>query len=431
MEADFALPQFSGAFRMANKLQKLPGFRDFYPESCLIRNYVFETWRRLAHRYRFAEYEGPILEPTDLYRKKSGDEITEQLFNFVDKGGREVAMRPELTPTLARLAAARQRDYRKPMKWFSIGPFFRFEKQQKGRLREFYQFNCDVLGEVSEQVDAELIAISIDLMRGLGFGEDDFVIRVSDRSAWMKWLDQEGVKETGEFLQVIDKMEREAPEKTDEKLRALGSSLDAVKAFMDAGEEVSDRMPAIRENLKARGMGSYLRWDLGIVRGLAYYTSTVFEVFDVGKGMRAVAGGGRYDGLVELIGKVDLPAVGFAMGDVVIADLIQEIPAAKARLDAWLTEQQSIDAFVIVASEEQRGQALATLQTLRDAGFRADLMALPAKVGKQFQAAEQANARCAVVVGDEYPNVKVKTMADRSETECEAAELVASLRSLL
>jgi len=417
---------------MAQKLQKLPGFRDFYPESCAVRNYVFETWRRVVARYRFSEWEGPILEATDLYRKKSGDEITAQLFNFIDKGDREVAMRPELTPTLARMAAAKHREYRKPMKWFGIGPFFRYESAQKGRLREFYQFNCDLLGEESPLADAELIAVAIDLMREFGFTEKDFTIRVSDRSAWTNWLAGKGIanEAAGEFLQAIDKLERIPKEKTDAQLKALGSSLEEVEAFMAGGESASTRMPLIRENLAARGLDHFLSWDLGIVRGLAYYTSTVFEIFDVGKGMRAVAGGGRYDQLIGLVGGVDLAAAGFAMGDVVIGDLIAETPHAKARLDAWLAKQEALDAFVIVAGEDAK-PALAGLQALRDAGLRADSLLTPAKVGKQFQAAEQANAKLAIVYGAEYPVVKIKDMSDRSERECQASELVPVVKEML
>ena len=416
---------FSALENMGKKLQRLKGFRDFVPEQCAIRNYLFEAWRRVAARYRFAEWEGPMLEPTDLYRKKSGDEITAQLFHFVDAGNREVAMRPELTPTLARLAAERERHYRKPMRWFSIGAFFRYEKQQRGRLREFYQFNCDAVGDAAPEVDAELIAVSIDLMRELGFSKEDFIIRVSDRSAWMDWLEQKGVEDTGAFLQIIDKLEREAEEKTEAQLQELGSSLEEVRAFMASGEDVSSRMPVIRENLAARGLDEYLRWDLGIVRGLAYYTSTVFEIFDIGKGMRAIAGGGRYDNLLGLIGGKELPAAGFAMGDVVIGDLIEETPAAKAKRDAWLADDSAIDAYVIVASEDHRAQALAGVQQLRDAGLRVDYAMTSTNVGKQFKAAEQAGANKAVIYGAEFPTLKIKTLADRTEVEIAAEALVA------
>jgi len=418
---------------MAEKLERLPGFRDFYPDACELRNYVFDTWRRVAARYRFCEYEGPILEKTDLYRRKSGDEITGQLFHFQDKGDRDVAMRPELTPTLARMAGARQRDYRKPMKWFSIGPFFRYERSSKGRLREFYQFNCDILGEVSEQADAELIAMAIDVMLEFGFRAGDFVIRLSDRGAWMDWLQAKGI--TGDaailVLQAVDKLGREDEAKTEAQLHEAGTTLDEIRAFMARTEDVSARATAIHRNLSARGLGGFLEWDLGIVRGLAYYTGTVFEVFDIGKGMRAVAGGGRYDNLVKLISGTDLAACGFAMGDVVIGNFIDETPHAKARLEEWLAFRRSTDAFVIVGDEAQRDAALAGLQVLREVGIKVDHCLTPRAVGKQFAAAEEASARFAVVFGAAFPTISIKTLADRSETECDSSSLSTTLLSLL
>ncbi len=418
---------------MAEKLERLPGFRDFYPDACDLRNYVFETWRRVAARYRFAEYEGPILEKTDLYRRKSGEEITGQLFHFVDKGDREVAMRPELTPTLARMAAARQRDYRKPMKWFSIGPFFRYERSSKGRLREFYQFNCDILGEPSEQADAELIAMAIEVMLEFGFRQGDFVIRLSDRAAWMDWLTERGISGDAatEVLQAVDKLGREEESKTVAQLAAAGTSLDEVRAFMAQTEAVSARATAISRNLGARGFGGFLEWDLGIVRGLAYYTGTVFEVFDIGKGMRAVAGGGRYDNLVKLIGGTDLAACGFAMGDVVIGNFIEETPHAKARLEEWLAARRSTDAFVVVADESRRDAALAGVQALRQAGLRVDYSLTPRAVGKQFSSAEEATASFAVIFGASAESVSIKSMSDRSETACEAGALPETLLKLL
>jgi histidyl-tRNA synthetase len=418
---------------MAEKLDKLPGFRDFYPETCETRNYVFDTWRRVASRYRFVEYEGPILEKTDLYRRKSGEEITEQLFHFTDKGDREVALRPELTPSLARMAAARQRDYRKPMKWFSVGPFFRYERQSKGRLREFYQFNADVLGEPCERADAELIALAVDILRELGFRPGDFAVRLSDRDAWITWLRERKIEgdDAVAVLQAVDKLGREEEGKTDAALRAAGTTLDEVRAFLEEGEGVSARASAIRQELEARGLGGYVRWDLGIVRGLAYYTSTVFEVFDAGRGMRAVAGGGRYDNLVKLIGGTDLAAAGFAMGDVVLGNFIEETPHAKARLDAWRAGRAASDAFLVVGDESRRAEASAALQALRDAGLRVDQCLAPRPVGKQFAAAEEAGAAVAVLFGRDDPGITLRRMADRSETACSADTLVGTLRDVL
>src|SRR3954465_1520814 len=176
-------------------MQALPGFRDFLPDDCARRNYIFARWRQVARRYRFVEWEGPPLEATELYKKKSGAEIVEQLFNFTDKGDREVALRPELTPTLARVVAAHEREFKKPLKWFSIGQFFRYEKQQRGRLREHYQLNCDIIGEASLAADIELIALAIDLLRGFGLRESDFVVRISDRQFWTEFLRDQGVAE--------------------------------------------------------------------------------------------------------------------------------------------------------------------------------------------------------------------------------------------
>lgn len=414
---------------MATRFQTLPGFRDFFPSECAARNYVFETWRRVARRYGFVEYEGPILEPTELYQRKSGAEIVNQLFCFTDKGEREVSMRPELTPTLARMAAARHRDFRKPLRWFSIGQFFRYEKQQKGRGREFYQFNCDLLGEESVLADAELIALAIDLMRELGFTSQDFRVRVSDREAWVRFGQGKGLDERrlATFLQIIDRMERTPREKVIEQLGELGISLDEVQAFLASGEAASPALARIRENLEMRGLSEYFEIDLGIVRGLAYYTGPVFEIFDIGKGMRAVAGGGRYDQLVGLIGGVDLPACGFAMGDMVITDLIREVPGPAALLEAAVRREQAVDLFVVLADPDKAGEATRLMQELRNAGHRVVASLSEQKVAKQFQAAEQSGAREAIVVGTEFPEVVVRDLASRTEERFEAGMLISRL----
>ena len=204
-------------------MQALPGFRDFLPEDCAKRSYIFMRWREVARRYGFVEWEGPPLELTELYRKKSGEEIVHQLFNFIDKGEREVALRPELTPTLARVAAAHEREFKKPLKWFSIGQFFRYEKQQRGRLREHFQLNCDIVGEADLAADIELLALCIDVLREFGFTANDFVVRISDREFWTDFLREKGVAadQWDEILQAIDKLGREPREKTAEKLGNL------------------------------------------------------------------------------------------------------------------------------------------------------------------------------------------------------------------
>ena len=411
-------------------MQTLPGFRDFYPEECARRNYILTKWREVARRYGFVEYDGPVLEPLALYEKKSGGELVGQLFDFVDKGERHVAMRPEMTPTLARMVAARERDFKKPMKWFCVPQFFRYEKQQRGRLREFYQLNCDIIGEASPAADAELLAVQIDALHACGLTENDFIVRLSSRSAWAQFFVQHGGREEDEdeFFQIVDKAERTPAEKTDEALRKFGVTAGQVLSFMRSKAPTAELAP-ILDDLNARGLGAFVEIDYAIVRGLAYYTGVVFEVFDRSKTERALSGGGRYDKLLSLMsdGKVDLPALGFGMGDVVLANLIDGTPAAKAQMDAWLAQHHACDVYVVIAKEARRPDALALIQGLRAAGQRTDFPLVAAKVGKQFQTAEQLGARFAVLVGDEWPQVKVKTLATREEVLVPAAEIVARL----
>ena len=418
-------------FRFSPAMQLLPGFRDFYPDDCARRNYILETWRSVARRYGFVEFDGPVLEPIELYKKKSGGELVGQLFDFTDKGERHVALRPEMTPTLARMVAARERDFKKPLKWFCVPQFFRYEKQQRGRLREFYQLNCDILGEPSPAADAELVAVVIDLLRGFGLGEKDFVVRLSSRTAWQEFFARAGgqPEDEYEFFQIVDKAERNPPEKTDAALAKFGLTAQQVLDFMRSKTATAELAPILAD-LTARGLGGFVEIDYAIVRGLAYYTGVVFEVFDRSKNERALAGGGRYDKLLSLMsdGKTDLPALGFGMGDVVLANLINDTPAAKAQLDAWLARERAADVYVVIAKEERRPEALALVQRLRDAGQRTDFPLTAAKIGKQFQTAEQLGARIAVLVGDEWPQVKVKTLATREEQLIAADAVLACLQ---
>ena len=407
------------------------GFRDFFPEECALRNYIFETWRSVARRYGFVEYEAPVVESTDLYRKKSGDEITSQLFCFLDKADREVSLRPEVTPSLARMATARQRDYKKPLKWFQLGSCFRYEEPQEGRSREFIQFNADILGDASAGSDAELIALSIDVMLAFGIKGEDFAIRLSNRQIWTQYLEDKNVssEHTGTFLQIVDKIERTKPEETATKLSVIGLSLDDVRAFMAAADESHPAFAALRADLTARGLWSYVRIDAGIVRGLAYYTGTVFEVFDLKHGLRAVAGGGRYDKLCALMsdGAVDMPAAGFAMGDVVLGILLSKTPSAQFGITESLNAQCGVDAYVVIADEAQRAHALAAVQALRGAGVRVDYSMAAQKVGKQFQAAENQKARFAIVFGAEYPEVQIKNLVSREQTLIPAETLISTI----
>lgn len=377
-------------------MERLPGFRDFYPHplphpdswSAAARSYVFDKWRGVARAYGFREYDGPPLEPLDLYTTKSGEEIVGQLYSFTDKGGRNVALRPEMTPTLARMVAVHERNYKKPIKWYAVPQLFRYERQQKGRLREHFQLNADIVGESSPAADAELIALLIDTLRALGLSADDFTVRLSSRHAWQRFFTErcpDGSREY-EFYQIIDKLERENPSVSEEKLTALGLSLEDVNAFVEKGSPTSELQTLI-ENLAARGLASYTRVDYKVIRGLAYYTGVVFEAFDIKGEFRAIAGGGRYDNLVKVIsgGKVDLAAIGFGMGDVVLLELLRErglLPSFDSQLDA----------FCIIEDESLRADSLHLIQLLREANLSVDYSFTPAKADKQFKRALELKA---------------------------------------
>ena len=423
-------------------MQLLPGFRDFYPEDCARRNYILTKWREVARRYGFVEYDGPLVEPLALYEKKSGGELVGQMFTVAtaaEPGVAKGALRPEMTPTLARMVAARERDFKKPLKWFCVPNFFRHERQQRGRLREFYQLNCDILGEESPAADAELAAVLIDSLRAFGLTADDFVVRLSSRNAWFGFfheyatpkllISDEGHDEAlYEFFQIVDKAERTPTEKTDAALAKFGLTAAQVLEFMHSKVPTAELAPII-DDLSARGLGDFVEVDYAIVRGLAYYSGFVFEAFDRGKTERALAGGGRYNALLGFMsdGRVKLPALGFGMGDVVLANLIDDTPHAKAKLDAWLARDRACDVYVVIAKEARRDDALALVQRLREAGLRVDFPLTATKVGKQFRTAEQLGATRAVLIGDEWPQVKVKTLATREEVLVSPEELAARL----
>jgi histidyl-tRNA synthetase len=412
-------------------MQALPGFRDFLPDACAARNYIFARWREVARRYGFVEWDGPLLEPTDLYKKKSGAEIIDQLFNFTDKGEREVAMRPELTPTFARVIAAHEREFKKPLKWFSIGQFFRYEKQQRGRLREHFQLNCDIVGEAAPAADIELLALCIDLLRAFGFTEKDFVVRISDREFWTDFLRKKDVPSDrwDDVLQVIDKFGREPREKTVEK---LGELADPVLKILGEGGK-SEKLDQLVNSLRDRGLVDFVDVDVRIVRGLAYYTGIVFEAFDRAGKLRAIAGGGRYDNLIEQLsdGAVSMHALGFAMGDVVLGELINETPHARKRMQDAVAAEHKIDIYIVIAKEERRADAFEQIQQLRDRGYRVEYSLTPAKVARQFQAAEDAGAALALLYGDEWPQVKMKDMASGEQQLLSRENLVDRITSKL
>lgn len=379
-----------------HRMDRLPGFRDFYPEpvphadswSADHRSYVFQQWRETARRYGFREYDGPPLEPLELYTLKSGEEIVHQLYHFIDKGDRHVALRPEMTPTLARMVAVAERHYKKPIKWFAVPQLFRYERQQKGRLREHFQFNADIIGEPTAAADAELIALLIDTLRGFGLTEHDFVIRLSSRAAWHDFYQQKkgDPHKAYEFFQAVDKMERSKPEETATRFAPLGIGVNEVRDFIASGKPTPDLDPVL-ESLRARGLDSFVQVDFGVIRGLAYYTGVVFEAFDRKNEFRALAGGGRYDNLVGLVsqGKVQLPALGFGMGDVVLLELLQS-------RNLLPTQLHRPAFFVLIGDESLRGESLRFIQELRESGHAVEYSLNPLKPDKQFKRALELEA---------------------------------------
>ena len=352
------------------------------------RQYIFDKWRLTARRYGFREYDGPPLEPLELFTTKSGEEIIGQLYNFQDKGERDVSLRPEMTPTLARMIAAHERSYKKPVKWFAIPQLFRYERQQKGRLREHFQLNADIIGEKDPAADAELIALLIDTLRSLGLTEKDFTVRLSSRNAWHDFFVRHhgDTAKEHEFYQTIDKLEREAQEQSAEKLGRIGFSLEDVSAFIEKSEPTPE-LKAILDNLNSRGLGDYVKIDYHVIRGLAYYTGIVFEAFDQKGEFRAITGGGRYDNLIKLISgdKVDLPALGFGMGDVVLLELLK----ARKLLPKF---EATLDAFCLIEDESLRAESLKLIQDLRSAGLIVDYPLTAAKSDKQFKRAQELKA---------------------------------------
>jgi histidyl-tRNA synthetase len=385
----------------------LPGFRDVFPDALARRRHIFAAWREVAARYGFEEYDGPPLEPVELYTRKSGEEIVEQLYRFTDKGDRDVALRPEMTPTLARMVAQRAAQLKKPIRWFSIPQLFRYERQQRGRLREHFQLNVDIIGEGGPLADAEVIAVALDIVRLLGFGPGDVRARVSDRRVLSDALTADLEVRPGELgavLAALDKFER-SPEAAREALvRALGPGgrSEAVSGFAAALERPASLLArpaagALREcmdHLGAMGLAEFVDVDFRIVRGLAYYTGIVFELFDAGRALRAICGGGRYDDLLKQVGGVDLPCAGFGMGDVVLGELLAERSAVPP-------PEPAVTVFVAVVGDADRPAALALAHALRDRGVRVEFALKRQALGKQLELAAARGAPVAVVLGPE------------------------------
>jgi histidyl-tRNA synthetase len=427
--------------------QTLPGFREFYPEDLARRTFIFRLWRQTAVAFGFAEYDAPVLEPLELYKAKSGDEIEAQLFSFTDKGGREVALRPEMTPTVCRLVGAKANALKRPIKWFSIAEFYRYERAQKGRLRAFFQLNADIFGEAGPEAEIELIAMLVQSFRALGLTEQDFYVRLSDRNLWFFYLEALGFNEaqTRGLLGAVDRYEKMGDDAFKGYVEAFGAleaeKQQAIVAFMKiqslpALEQEIARFPQpklaarladwkkLLTALDAMGLANFVSVDLGVVRGLAYYTGFVFEAFDRKGDLRALAGGGRYDNLIEKLGGPAMPAVGFAIGDVTTALLLEQ---------RGLTPNfvQAPDVYVVIGGEAERLAAFGDISALRASGFRVEYPMKDVAFGKQFKAAAESGAKLALIYGgDELAKgvVKVRDLTERNEREIPRGQVLATVR---
>jgi len=411
------------------------------------RHHIFRLWRQTAASFGFVEYDAPVLEPLDLYKAKSGEEIEQQLFSFTDKGGREVALRPEMTPTVCRMVGARAGSLKRPIKWFSIGEFYRYERAQKGRERAFFQFNADIFGEAGVEADIELVALLVQSLAAFGLTEEDFRVRLSDRDLWVHYLGALGLD--GEricgVLTAVDKhvkmgdaafqayVERFGPLDAGIKEKVLAflgiKGLEQLAAVLEplGGEALQRRLADWRQlldGLKAMGLARFIEVDLGVVRGLAYYTGFVFEAFDRKGALRAIAGGGRYNDLVAKLGGPDLPAAGFAIGDVTMGLLLE----ARGLMPSFV---QAADIYAVLGGEDERRVAFADIQALRAAGRRVEYPLKPLAFGKQFKAALESGARLALIYGgDELARgvVKLRDLTARTEREVPRGEVPAAVR---
>jgi histidyl-tRNA synthetase len=427
--------------------QTLPGFREFYPEDFARRNHIFRLWRQTAGTYGFAEYDAPVLEPLELYKAKSGDEIEGQLFSFTDKGGREVALRPEMTPTVCRLVGSKANALKRPIKWFSIGEFYRYERMQKGRGRCFFQFNADIFGEPGPEAEIELIALLTQCLCAFGLTEQDFYVRLSDRNLWFYYLEALGLDEPRirAVLGAVDKFEKAGDDaftgyagqfgELDPGLKAKVleflqiKSLAALEAVLASigGEKLTARMADWRKllgGLAAMGLERFVEVDLGVVRGLAYYTGFVFEAFDRKGELRALAGGGRYDDLVQKLGGPAFPAVGFAIGDMTFALLLEQ-----RGLMPTLVSAPAV--YCVIGGEAERRAAFGDIQAIRASGYRVDYPLKDVGFGKQLKAASDSGAKLALIYGAEELAkgvVKIRDLGDRTENEVPSAQVAAAVR---
>jgi len=421
------------------KFQAVKGTRDSYPEDMAVRNWIVNAWRQVSLRHGFEEYDGPIFEFLDLFKAKSGEGIVSELFHFKDRGDRELAIRPEMTPTLARMIADRAQSLPRPIKWFSVPRLCRAERPQRGRLREFFQWNVDIVGNDDVLADAECIFVMCDFLRQVGLTPADAVLKINSRSLLSALLIARGFSpDRHEAIYAVldkrDKLPQEAYAELIDKLTGDGKErvdLDAIVQARDepglqeierliADNEVARaevaRLRSLFDLLSIMGIGDYCRFDMGIVRGLAYYTGVVFEAFGTGSMQRAICGGGRYDQLLEVLGGPPMSGIGFGTSDVVILDLLNEL----GRLPADARVAHGVDFFVIDADPSRFEAVLNLVARLRKAGHGAAFSYRRQIIGKQIKQASGCGAKRAVIVGSEYVErqaLAVKDLATGTQVE--------------
>jgi histidyl-tRNA synthetase len=423
---------------MKNIIPPVKGTRDFYPEQMAVRTWLYEAVCTVSESFGYQEWEAPLLETLNLYAAKSGDElVNQQSFVFPDRGGDMITLRPELTPSLARLVAQRQNELTFPLRWWSYGPFWRYERPQRGRGREFFQWNIDLIGVDSPEADAELIAIAASFLRQVGLSPKEAVILVNDRKLTNSRLEALGVtaEKRPDFLGLIDRRLKMEPAKWDSNALELGMSqeqLEGMKAFLSDPDlwKQSETLVRIFAAVEAMGVKDYVRYDSNIIRGLLYYTSTVFEAFDVTGGVRrAILGGGRYDNLMAQVGGDPLPAVGFAMGDMVISLMLEALgrfPADPGRSPA--------DVLITVFSSDLQPASLQLAAELRSAGLKVICSTEVGKLQKQFKFADRMGMKVALVVGPDEAaegKVTVKNLADGSQSTLVRAVVAEAVKQIL
>jgi len=410
------------------KIPPVKGTRDFYPPQMAIRNFIVDGWKKASLRNGFEEYDGPIFEYLKMFQIKSGDEIVEQLFSLRDRGGRDLALRPEITPTLARMVNQQINSLPKPIKWFSVPRLFRAERPQKGRLREFFQWNIDIIGVDDVLADAEVIFTTVDYLRQVGLTQRDVAVKISSRRFLSAALKSIGVAEDdlAPLYALLDKYAKMPAETFEETLSAqvsdsnvsakimdfmrattLSEATEAVGASAELDESVQE-LARLMDLLGQMGVSEFCEFCPSIVRGLAYYTGMVFEVHERKGELRAICGGGRYDNLLRDFGGPSIPATGMGMGDCVLGIILEERGLLQGRLHS-----HKLDYFVACVDGAYGQDAVKLTMKLRSAGLIANFSYKAGKLGKQMKQASGQNARKCIIIGEEYKDNKlaVKDMA--------------------